>query len=514
MSLSPPAASEFAEELARAVVDGATAEWTALAARLENLSGREWLVLDAAARSYRVHYSTPVSGVRGWLGPTLGEPSGLVATVTSLHVDGRIRERATRTLAELAGPVAVTAAAVRLLDHVEQVRAIARQSLTALLVTEPRPDHVVRVLDVVLAGRGRLQGPGALDVVEELARRLFSETDYVDLLMAATPRNVRRHGFKTANRLGMLPGPRLLEAAQDEEDQLIVAWCADWLYERGTPEDFADLLDARSALLRQVAVLRVDGAALPDSTLLHMAADRAPRVREAARHRARKRGLDIASWYRRELRSDVPANRTAAVLDGLLVSGDASDLPSFRAALADPRPRIRAVALRGVAAWTADAETILQVAPLLTDPSSRVSASATRVLARAGAPTAVAADAWASPLTGSRRAAWYLTRSTGGWNAVESDLRLATDPDAKLAGLGRTQISNWLTTRAATTWQPLPESQRSRIAALLEEWDASKDVKRALAFHAGIRPLPVEYVHRDLPAEVVPIKRKRKWWRG
>lgn len=72
-------------------------------------------------------------------------------------------------------------------------------------------------------------------------------------------------------------------------------------------------------------------------------------------------------------------------------------------------------------------------------------------------------------------------------------------------------MSNWLTTRAATTWHPLPESQRSRIAALLDAWDASIDLKRALAFHAGIRPLPGEDVRRDLSAQVVPIK--REWWR-
>lgn len=91
MSLNPPEASEFADELARAVVDGSAAKWAPLAARLDRLSGREWLILDAAARSHGFHYATPVSGVRGWLGPNLGEPSGFVAAVTSLHVDGRIR---------------------------------------------------------------------------------------------------------------------------------------------------------------------------------------------------------------------------------------------------------------------------------------------------------------------------------------------------------------------------------------------------------------------------------------
>lgn len=511
MSLNPPDASEFADELARAVVDGSAADWTPLAVRLDRLSGREWLILDAAARSFQFQCAPPVSGIRGWLGSSLSEPIGLVAAVTSLHVDGRFRERATLALADVGGAFAIAAASVRLLDHVEQVRVIARQSLTALLVAEPRPEHVVRALDVVLAGRDRFQGPGALDAVEELARRLFSDTEYADHLMAAAPRMVRRHGFKTANQLGMLPTSRLLEAARDEEDQLIVAWCADWLFERGTSEDFADLLDARSALLRQVAVLRADDAVLPDGTLLRMTADRAPRVREAARHRARKRGLDVASWYRSELRSDMPTNRTAAVLDGLLVCGDASDLPAFQAALTDPRPRIRAVALRSVATWAPKDEAIDQLAPMLNDPSSRVSTAAARALARAGAPPAIAAEAWASSLCGSRRAAWYLTRSSGGWNAVESDLRLATDVDSALAGLGRTQVSNWLTTRAATTWQPLQESQRSRIAALLEAWDASIDVKRTLGFHAGIRPLPGQVANEPPAGDVIPLK--RKWWR-
>lgn len=511
MPLQPSDASAFAEELARAVVDSSEHEWPRLGATLRSLSGREWLILDAAARSYRFHYATPVSGVRGWMGPNLAEPSGLVAAVTSLHVDGRMRERATLALSGLGGTISVAAAAVRLLDHVEQVRRAATQALSALLNAQPAGDHLIRALDVVLAGRDRYLGPAALEAVEQLGHRIYDATDYAELLMTAAPRNVRRHGFKTANRLGLLSVPRLLQAARDEEDQLIVAWCADWLYERGAPEDFADLLNARSALLRQSAVLRADGDVLSDDQLLEMAGDRAPRVRESARHRARKRGLDVAGWYRAQLGSELTAGRKAALLDGLLASGDTADLSLFQEALYDASPRVRAVALRGVAAWGGRDEAISQVAPLLTDPSSRVSTAAARVLARAGASAAVADEAWSSHLPSSRRAAWYLTRSSGGWDAVESDLRLATDPDTELAGLGRAQVNNWLTTRAATTWQPLPDGQRSRIAALIDTWDVSTDLKRNLAFHAGIRPLPGEEGRADQAAEVLPMRPKR--WR-
>lgn len=513
MSLNPPSASALAEELAQAVVDESPSTWEPLAKSLEALSGRDWLVLDAAARSYRTHYSTPISGVRGWLGENLSEPSGFVAAVTTMHVDGRIRERATLALGEAAGLLAVTAAAVRLLDHVEQVRTIARRSLAAILVNDPGPDLAIRAFEVVLAGRDRFQGAGALEAVQAVTSRLFDEVEHAETLLAASPRDVRRYGFKTANQLGLLTVPRLLEAARNEEDQLIIAWCADWLYDRGTPEDFAGLLDARSALLRQAAVLRADDVVMSDDRLLSMLADRAPRVREAVRHRARKRNLDVAAWYRSALDPDAPANRAAAVLDGLLASGDSSDLPAFEQALVDPRPRVRSVAARGVAVWTSGGETVARLAPMLTDPSARVSATVARVLARAGAPEAVTAHAWASSVAGSRRAAWYLTRSTGGWNAVEADLRLATDTDTELAGLGRTHVSNWLMTNAATTWQPLSDGQRVRIAELLSKWDASVDLKRTLAFHAGIRPLPSN--ERESGASdtgAVAIKRKR-WWR-
>ena len=512
MSLSPPTAAAFAAELAHAVVDGQEEAWPRLRSELDQLSGRDWLVLDAAARSYRLNHAMPVAGVRGWLGPNLGEPSGLVAAVTSLHVDGRFRERAALALAGMSGGIAVSAAAVRLLDHVEQVRAAASQSIAAMLVAQPVPDLLVRSLDVVLAGRDRFQGPAALQALERLGERQFNKHDYVELLIGAPARRVRRHGFEVANELGLLTVPRLLEAVRLEEDQLIVAWCADWLYERAAPSDFADLLDARGAFVRQVAVLRVDDTSLPDAQLLQRAADRAPRVREAARFRARKRGLDIAGWYRDQLDDpEQPATRKAVTLDGLLGAGDASDLPAFQAAMADPRPRIRAVALRGVATWSTREETINLAEPMLLDPSTRVSASAARVLARAGAPSSAADDAWDSPRPGSRRAAWFLARATGGWNAVESDLRLATDADPELAGLGRSHVSNWLTTRAATTWQPLPEHQKVRIAALLDAWDASIDLKRTLAFHAGVRPLPGETRPPTQHGDVVP--RKRKWWR-
>lgn len=67
------------------------------------------------------------------------EPAGVVATVTSWHVNGRVRERATRILGESRGSLRGAALSVRLLDHVPQVRAAAFAGLARYLARTTRP---------------------------------------------------------------------------------------------------------------------------------------------------------------------------------------------------------------------------------------------------------------------------------------------------------------------------------------------------------------------------------------
>ena len=482
MSLTYPEAFDLAVAVSQAIVKD-VGDWDELRSTLSSLSGREWLVLDQAARSYRHPYSTPVSGLRGWLDERMNEPDGFVAAVTSMHVDGRFRERATRALGGVDGPLAAAALAVRLLDHVPQVREAAADSLRNAAMVE----HMERVMDIVLAGRERRFGNDAIELVESRVRAEVGEETLATMLMASPLLRVRRRGVEMAHGIGLLPVERLREIARTETDQLVLAWCADWLLAAKDVTDLADLLDARSAMIRQVVVLAVADDDLPDDRLLAMTVDRVPRVRESARFRARRRGLDVAGWYRAQLQQDLPGRTQAAALDGLLAVGDATDLPRFVDALNSSRPRVREVAVRGVTLW-ASRDDVLRLLPArLTDSSGRVSSAAARALGRLGAPASMASDAWASELRSNRRAAWLLARSGGGWDQVEADLRLAGDEDVELAGLGRAQVSNWLEVRAATTWQPLRAEQRARIAALLETWDGQPGARRVIAFHAGIK---------------------------
>ena len=218
MSLTPIEAYDLAVAVSRTVVDG-VGDRDELQRTLTALSGREWVVLDQAARTYRYQYERPVSGVRGWLDERLNEPDGFAAAVTSMHTDGRFRERAARALRGVGGPLAVTALAVRLVDHVPQVRQAAAESLQHANVAE----HLERVMDVVLAGRDRRFGPDAVEIVEPKLRAEVGREALIAALLTSPLRRVRRRGVELAHRSGLLSVERLHEIARTETDQLILA---------------------------------------------------------------------------------------------------------------------------------------------------------------------------------------------------------------------------------------------------------------------------------------------------
>ncbi|WP_203338141.1 hypothetical protein [Nocardioides limicola] len=477
-------ARELAADLASKATGGGPDEWRIGATELESLDGRSWLVLDQAARTFTHATGTPASGVRGWLSPNVDESTGFVAAVTSLHVDGRFRERATQVLATKRTSIAFSALAVRLLDHVPQVRAAAWASLKPHLDAST----AVVVLDIILSGRGRQHAPQALtDIQEALTADLGSE-GVVRAFLASSRRNVRRWAFELGHQWHVLTADQLVDAARRDPDQWLRATCADWLMSIGAPSHIAQLLDANSVEGRLVALTRLPDDQLSDEALRALLTDRAPRVREQARWRAHRRGLDIIGHYRSQLVAPSIAPRVrAACLDGIAVLGDESDLRTCIDHLAHPNARIRAAAVNAILGRATDDDVVRLLGPVLLDVSPRVSAAAARSLARLGAPPSLANEAWASERPANRRAAWRLTRASGGWHRVEADLRAAGDPDTHLSSLGQAGISNWLAVSAATTWDRLSDEQHTRIADALEAADLNAEQVRIVAFHAGIK---------------------------
>lgn len=511
--LSPAALRAMATELAHVATQGSASEHGAWAHRLERLDGRTWLALDDAARRHSYTATTgsgtPVSGTRNWLGPTLDEPTGLVATVTSLHVDGRFRHRAVRVLAAGRSPLRAAALALRSLDHVAEIR---EDAATALLA-ELDVDSAGRALSVLLAGRRRRRSVESLAAVGQRLLATAGAEKIVGDLGHSPDRHVRRWSYELGQRHGALRVETLLETVHGDDDQLLRATAAQWLAELAEPRVLVSLLAARSTDARLVALSRLPDEHLTPPALLPLLADRSSRVRETARWRAKRAGLDTLDWYRRQLIGDSGGpRRLAACLDGLAAVGTRADSDLAAGHLTHAAPSVRAAAVSAFASLSDTSDVRRELPPLLADSSPRVAITAARALGRAGATATDAEAAWASDRTGSRLAAWQLSRAGGSWDRVEADLRVAGDPDPALSGLGRAGLRNWLTGQAATTWAPLDSRQRQRMAALLTRAGLGDEERRTVAFHARIEQsaLPRE---DDESAGGHSRPGPSRWWR-
>src|SRR4051794_12093067 len=255
-----PQARTLARELVEAALGDDITSRNAGLATLESFDGRSWLVVDQAARWQTYAHEAPVSGVAGWLGTSLSEPSGFVAAVTSFHVDGRIRERAVQALSVLPGMVVLAALAVRLLDHVPQVR------LNAWAALEPhlRVDTAEVVLDVLLAGRDRQHAAGALASVTNALNARVPSRELVTQLGASGRRRVRRWAYVRGNEQGVLSTEQLVSAARTDPDQWLRAVCAEWLMKAPNEHQLVALLDAPSVEGRLVALARAQDSDLSD----------------------------------------------------------------------------------------------------------------------------------------------------------------------------------------------------------------------------------------------------------
>jgi len=357
--------------------------------------------------------------------------------------------------------------------------------------------HTVRleiglVADVLLHGADRRMAEGRwAEVVDTL--RLDTPSTLVRL-RTSSHRKTRRWAVEQSLEQDLLDNDTALQIASKDPDQWLRRAAAEHLTRAASPEQLGPLLRADSVEARLTALTRVPDDLLDDATLEQLLLDRAPRVREQARWRARRRGVNVANVCRQHLR-DPRARVLVAALDGLAWTGGESDVPAVAGLLDHPSPKVRAAAVRTFAARVPGPQATQTLAPHLGDPSGRVSGAAAIVLARAGAPAHLATQAWQSPLPSARRAAWRVVRSAGGWTRVAADLRAATDPDSNLSGLGRDGVRGWLRDGAATTWgRPNPEDAQSMTDRLPSAGLDDTEAER-VAFHAGL-----PFARRAFPA--------------
>jgi hypothetical protein len=150
---------EVVAVLALAAVEGRFPHWVDGVAVLAAFDAREWIQASDVARRHRP--ALTARDPQRWATVNLDEPTGFVAVLASWHADGHLREQAIGHLAGRRGPVVASALAVRLLDHVPQVREAALRALRPQLCA----DVVECMLGVLVAAADRRWSPLAIEAV-------------------------------------------------------------------------------------------------------------------------------------------------------------------------------------------------------------------------------------------------------------------------------------------------------------------------------------------------------------
>ncbi|MHB9859913.1 hypothetical protein [Streptomyces sp. YIM S03343] len=478
-----------ADELARLLLavdrDGDPELLAATAQLLLRAGPRVWFLLDTTTR--RAWWPAPHWSATAIQRLAQGESSYLGLATTACHPDGRVREAAVARLAELNGPLAMPSLALRAADWVPQVRDRARKSLEQQLA-EPSAATLLAVAPVALALSERREGRWLADRVESAFRE--GPIESLAAALAAPDRRTRRIAYLTGLAADRLDLPQLLRAAEYDDDPLTRTRCAEAAVRKASAAGSVDavrpLLTSGTAAVRAEAVhaLARAGDITPAVTAL---ADRSPTVRAVAQAALRRAGSFPAENYRRLVVPPLPAPGAIA---GLGETGAADDAALVLPWLDHPRPRGRAEAVRALRRLGAAGPDT--VTTLLTDPSGAVTRQVTRALLPWASRLdlrhlqALLAQSNAQHI---RMAAYRLLHERDVWTRLLTDLELFTDPSPMLRNGARSDLKNWLTREAATTYSmprgPTAEALTRQLTNA--EPVLTPDQLRLLRFHLGIR---------------------------
>jgi hypothetical protein len=447
---------------------------------LGSAEARWWLVVDGALRGQS--WSAPRWSRSLAADLADGEVELLHLVIAGCHHDGRIREAAVAHLADHAHPAALAVLALRTVDWVAEVRRRAKGAVDGWLSSSPGSS--TQLAEMAFALRGRDEGAWLAERVEGVLRGL--PPGGLEPLLAARDRRIRRAAYRAATTGGLLSVRRLTTAVLKDDDQPIRALCARAAVEVATgPAQLRGLLVSRTALVRAEAVRAVTAAgdlgaaeaALPD---------RHPLVRAIAQAALRRGGADPAESYRLLAGCEPPAPGAIA---GLGETGDAEDAGLVRRWLAHPRSRGRVEAVRALRRLgvTRPAELV----PLLRDESGAV----TRQVVVALRPDVGVLDpGMLGALLGPgnpphvRFAGYRLLIAGNAWQRLVTNLRLIGDPDDRLRGSARADISAWLNWQAATTYHGPSRERAAELGELIERARPilGEHEVRLLRFHAGL----------------------------
>ncbi|MCG5465465.1 hypothetical protein MED01_003744 [Micromonospora sp. MED01] len=412
-----------------------------------------------------------------------GEVELLHLVMAGCHRDGRIREAAVAHLADHAHPAALAVLALRTVDWVAEVRQRARGAVEVWWSSSR--GSLTQLAEMAFALRGRGEGAWLAEHVEGALRTL--PLSGLEPLLAARDRRTRRAAYRAATTGGLLSLHRLTTAAMKDDDLPIRILCA-----RGAVEVATDPAQLRGLLLSSTALVRAEAlqtvTAVGDLNAAEAALpDRHPLVRAIAQAALRRSGGDPAVSYRRLAAGWGPP--APGVIAGLGETGDAEDAGLVRRWLAHPRSRGRVEAVRALRRLgvTRSADLV----SLLRDESGAVTRQVVVALRQdLGVLDPGMLEALLGPGNAPhvRFAGYRLLIAGNAWQRLVTNLRLIDDPDDRLRGSARADLSAWLGRQAATTYHGPSRKHAAELDELIEDARPilGEHTVRLLRFHAGL----------------------------
>lgn len=477
------AVKKLAVAMAAAVAAADEANARSVVDALTGLSGRDWLRLDEVSRQSWTWAEAGPDVV-----PVAAPGVELVRLVlTSMDRNGWKRQAAVEALATVGGTVAAAAIAVRVSDWVDQVADEAARSLGRL-----DDDQVAGCVAVLLAGADRSRGHDV--ATAHLQACADGSLDRLRRLAGAGERSVRVWALDNLVGRQAVDAPALVGLASADADPQVALWAARRLLGDGgqfTPEVVGELVSSRRAVVRAFVTRHGDGAALTQPVLVALLLDRSGAVRAMARWRWGQRWGSPASTYLSVLAAGGGPAMTAAALQGLDDCAHPEAVQVAATYLDHPSPAVRRAAVQTVGRRGRTDQVVALLPRMLVDPAARVSATATRYLARAdaGLPEQVWAILSGAATPAAARTTLRLRQKQGTWERVIADLD-AMSARGDLEDLGRRDLLAWLQHGAASTYSRPTPTQAAHLADLLKDVDLAHGAKREVAFTAGL-PAPI-----------------------
>ncbi|XVV11036.1 HEAT repeat domain-containing protein [Actinoplanes sp. CA-131856] len=352
----------------------------------------------------------------------LEAPSPVTAALASMSRDGRVRALAVAVLAGSPEPALVPFLVLRCGDWAPQVREPARRALATVLSTD-LARYLPAALPMAAYTAARDRGGWAMTHLREVLAAAFDERG--PALVRSREQRERRFAYTVGTELGRWTHEDHVGFAIRAKDPLIRTLSAGAILATADTGTLRRLTTSRYPGVRLSALVGLAKLGLDDEVAA-LVDDPAPLVRAYARSRV----ADPVAHYR----AAVAGGPTPATVAGLGEVGHYADAAQLTTLLSHHDPRIRAAAVRALAA--VDSVPVPAVTALLRDLSPTV----VREAANALRGRHLSGDLWpllTEPRVEVRRGAYRVLSGDDLRTRLRAALLLAADADPGLARRGR-----------------------------------------------------------------------------